>query len=159
MKKKYIFPQLIAEVANCHGGDKKYLLNLTSELCGTDADAIKFQLILPGEFISCKHSMYQIFEDLQFPLSVWQQVSKLVKRSKKILAFDVYGPASLALAKKLNADLVKIHAMDTDNIVLIKKAVAMNVPVIISTGNEVCEKESDLFDGRLPKFSNSCRRI
>ncbi|MFA5034373.1 MAG: N-acetylneuraminate synthase family protein [Candidatus Margulisiibacteriota bacterium] len=131
---KFKFPGLIAEVANCHGGDEKYLRQLLAQLLKSRADAVKFQPIIAAEFISARHSQYQIFKELEFKTELWVELIRKVKAAGKKAAFDVYGEEPLALALKCRVDFVKIHAMDFDNLALIAKIVKAKLPLMLSTG-------------------------
>jgi len=128
------FPLLIAEVANCHGGNQQYIEQLVAQLLKTKVDAIKFQPIIAREFMSAQHSMFKVFKSLEFSRQTWQRLGQRVKKSGKKLLFDVYGEISLKIALESRADILKLHAMDFDNFDFIKKILKHKKPLIISTG-------------------------
>jgi len=123
MKRKNVFPLLIAEVANCHAGNRDYLLELVDGICQTSAEAIKFQLIIADELLVSHHSQYSLFKSFEFPYSFWEKVVGGVKAAKKKVIFDVFGDRSLELAVKLNSDMFKIYASDVDDVEFIKRVV------------------------------------
>lgn len=134
------FPFLIAEVANCHGGSRQYLEELVERLIRTKIDAIKLQPIFVDELISNKHSMYAIFKSFEFEFEFWQSVSNRIRESGKKLAFDIFGTESLHVAKRCKSDIYKIHTPDFDNVNLIKEAIALSRPLLLSTGGATLDE-------------------
>ncbi len=128
------WPLLVAEVANSHGGDEDYLRELVGRLAAGSADAVKFQPISAGEICSVGHPMRGVFESLQIQATAWASVSAEVRAAGKEAWFDVYGPASLAVALESGADGLKIHAMDADDDGLLDAALSSGLPVTISCG-------------------------
>jgi N,N'-diacetyllegionaminate synthase len=133
-REKTVFPQLIAEVANCHGGNREYMTTLINQIGRADVEAIKFQPIRAGEFISFRHPMFSVFKHLEFDLELWKIFAKKVKQSKKLLGFDIYGEESLRIALECEADILKIHAMDFDNLEFIAEILNYRLPLLISAG-------------------------
>lgn len=129
-----IFPLLIAEVANCHGGDVNYMNEIVEKVCKTSVDAVKFQMIIADEFFLPEHSQYKLFKSLEFKYKFWEKIVKKVKLVKKTLIFDIFGDDSLKTALLLKADIFKIHATDFDNLKFIKKVFSFGKPVYLSTG-------------------------
>jgi len=148
------FPLLVAEVANCHGGSRAYLLELVDGLCRTSVDAIKFQLIIADELLVPGHSQYSLFQSLEFPRSFWAKVVAKVRAANKQVAVDIFGDRSLDLAARLDADLLKIYASDVDDLQFIKKVMGLKKQVLISTGGaELAEIKRII---KLPGSGNLC---
>jgi N-acetylneuraminate synthase len=143
VKKTVKLPLLIAEVANCHGGSKSYMSELVGKLCRISVDAIKFQFIIAEELLSPSHPDYALFKSLEFYYPFWQRITSKVKDSGKKLIFDIFGYDSLRKAINLDADMLKIHTSDFDNLAFIKQVVSYNKPVFLSTGGAtLCEIDS-----------------
>lgn len=128
------WPLLIAEVANCHGGDEGYLRDLVARLCAGVADAVKFQPIVADEVVSFRHPMREVFESLEFAEGVLADAAAAVRSAGKRALFDVYGPRSLAIAMAAGAEGLKIHAMDADDAGLLGAALGTGLPVLLSVG-------------------------
>ncbi|MBI5698815.1 N-acetylneuraminate synthase family protein [Candidatus Saganbacteria bacterium] len=154
MSKADKFPLLVAEVANCHGGSRAYLLELVDGLCRTSVEAIKFQLIIADELLVPGHSQYSLFQSLEFPFSFWKKVVAKVRAAGKKVAVDIFGDRSLALAAGLKADLLKVYASDVDDLRFIKKVMGLKKQVFVSTGGaELAEIEKII---KLPGSGNLC---
>ncbi len=157
MKKNPNLPLLIAEVANCHGGNKTYLSELVRRLLVTSVDAIKFQFIIASELLASSHPQYALFKSLEFNYSYWSQVCAKVKRSGKILIFDIFGDDSLRLASRLGAGMFKIHTSDFDNLEFIRRVVAKKKPVFLSTGGAIIREVDAVMD--ICKDSSVCLMV
>lgn len=128
------WPALLAEVANCHGGDAGYLDDLVSALCAGAADGIKFQPVYADELCSPLHPMHTVFAKLSFPRESWPVLADRVRAAGKQVWFDVYGPDSLAVALSATPDGLKVHAMDFDDLEFIGAVLDTGLPVLLSTG-------------------------
>jgi N,N'-diacetyllegionaminate synthase len=137
-------PNLIAEIANSHGGSADYLRRLTSDLCATQVPAVKFQYIVASDFLTPAHPQYQLFKSLEFGPEIFGGAVKRVHAAKKTAFFDVFGETSLALARRAGADGFKIYASDIGNRPFIKKVVSLGKPVLISTGGAALEEIDDI---------------
>lgn len=153
---EHVFPLLIAEVANCHGGDKEYLVKLVELLTRTNVDAIKFQIIFAEELISRVHSTYPIFKSFEFESDYWKSISEKVKSSGKTLIFDIFGQHSLKIAISCLADIYKIHATDFDNTELIKEVLRLGSPIFLATGGSTLEEIDQLILSSNLKKSPLC---
>lgn len=135
-----VFPLLIAEIANCHGGSSSYMNEIVNKICMTSVDAVKFQLIIANELFLSKHSQYNLFKSFEFGYSFWKKIVSKVKSAKKLVIFDIFGYKSLSNAIKLNADMFKIYASDFDNLEFIKEVIFLDKPVYLSTGGATLEE-------------------
>jgi len=140
------FPFLIAEVANCHGGDSKYMWDILKKIVKTSADAIKFQIINADELLTPVHSRYDVFKSLEFSNSLWDEYVSFVKDNKKKVIFDIFGDKSLETADRLKPDFVKIHATDFVNIPFIKKVIKTSIPMFMGTGGATEEEIDNIMD-------------
>jgi len=153
-EKNKIFPLLIAEVANCHGGSQEYLSELIDKLCATSIEAVKFQLIIASELLTPMHSRFNLFKSFEFDYPFWKKVVAKTKAVKKKVIFDIFGEDSLTLAIKLNADMLKIYASDIDDVVFIKKALSFRIPIFLSTGGATLDEIDEVV--KICKGANIC---
>lgn len=126
--------EIIAEIAQGYEGNPKIAELLVKGAIAANADAVKLQLVFADELCVPSYPYYDFFSSLEMPEEVWQKLVKMVHDAGKKIYFDVYGPISLQLAKRLGADAVKISTTDFYNILLIKKAFSLFEKVIVSTG-------------------------
>lgn len=134
------WPLLLAEVANCHGGDERYLTDLVAALATGRADAIKFQPVYADELCSPLHPMHPVFQRLSFPPESWPAFASRVREAGKQVWFDVYGEYSLGVALSCEPDGLKVHAMDFDDVAFIDRVLDAGLPVLLSTGGATLDE-------------------
>ena len=101
---------IIAEAAQGYEGsvEKSLLLVLAAHKGG--ADAIKFQIIYADELCVPGYEYYDLFKSLEMEDREWQKVVDYAKELELDVFFDVFGPLSLGLSKKVDVKKVKIHS-------------------------------------------------
>ena len=124
--------EIIAEIAQGYEGSPKLTELLTKAAIESDADAIKFQMVVNDELCTPDYIHYELFKSLQMEDKVWVKVVDKIHASGKKVYFDIFGQDSLAIAQALNADGVKIHLSDFYNQTLIEKAISSFNKVYIS---------------------------
>ena len=146
MRKK---TEIIAEIAQGYEGNKKLLNQLVNEAMCLDVDSIKFQLVYADELATKDYKYYKLFQSLQIPIRDWVKISKKIRKKKK-LYFDIFGDKSLKIAKKLNADGVKLSTTEFYNNDLIAKSLKSFKKVIFSIGglpiNEIKKLEKNILN-------------
>jgi spore coat polysaccharide biosynthesis protein SpsF (cytidylyltransferase family)/sialic acid synthase SpsE len=87
----------IIEVANTHGGDKKYLLDLIQEFESFNQHGIKFQPLHPEKIATPDFQWYPVYQELFFERDEWKEIIEKAKESKRVWLdlFDTYGVAIL----------------------------------------------------------------
>lgn len=84
----------IIEIANTHGGNLDYLLELIDYFADLKENfGMKFQAFYPDKIATKNFSAYGIYEELCFEKSEWQQVIKKAAATKDVWldVFDLYG--------------------------------------------------------------------
>lgn len=126
--------EIIAEIAQGYEGNPKLAELLVKGAVVADADSIKIQLVYADELCVKDYPYYNLFKSLEMSDDVWMGLVKRVHDAGKQIYFDVYGDRSLALARGLGADGVKISTTDFYNLPLIKQAFIDFDTVLVSTG-------------------------
>lgn len=133
---------MIAEIANVHEGEFTNAIKLIEASKNADADAVKFQIIIPEELAVSTHKNFKLYQKLQFSKEEWK---KLAQRSKKMglnIFADVFGPKSAQIATEIKVDGFKIHSSDISNKKLIEYLHQNKKPLLISTaGSTISEIE------------------
>ncbi len=136
--------EIIAEVAQGYEGDPKLAQLLVKGALISGADVVKIQLVFADELCVPSYPYYDLFKSLEMSDSVWIDLVKSVHDFGKRIYFDVYGERSLALAKSIDADGVKISTTDFYNTSLLKQAFKNFDNVIVSTGGVPIEDLDEL---------------
>lgn len=126
--------EIIAEVAQGYEGSPKLTELLTTGAIRSDADAIKFQMVVNDELATPDHVHYSLFKSLQMDIAVWSDIVSRIHDASKKVYFDVFGTGSLSIAKTLKADGVKIHLSDFYNYRLIDESIRSFNRIYISIG-------------------------
>lgn len=126
--------EIIAEIAQGYEGEPKLAELLAKAAVVSGANAVKYQLVIADELAVPTYEYYDLFHSLEMPEEVWKNLVTYTKDNGVKLYFDIYGELSLALAKELNADGVKISSTDTYNTELITSAVDKFDRVFLSVG-------------------------
>lgn len=141
---------VIAELGVNHDGKPDRAMSLLSAAKDAGADAVKLQLFRPDRLLSSRAPLaeYQAgsadsAEALLAPLALdLDAMSKLRDAARSAgLAFIItpFSPDDADDLAALDIDLVKIASPDAVNTPLLRRAVALNKPLLISTGT--CELE------------------
>jgi sialic acid synthase SpsE len=145
--------EIIAEIAQGYEGDPKLAELLVKGALVAGADAVKIQIIFADELCVPGYPYYGLFKSLEMDENVWQGLVSLVQKENKKIYFDVFGDRSLALAKSIGADGVKISTTDFYNISLVKKAFKAFDFVILSTGGIHIEDVDEVLNTcKLPHY-------
>jgi len=126
--------EVIAEIAQGYEGHPKLAELLTVGALASGADAIKYQLVYVDELATPDYLYYELFKSLEMSTDVWKNICNTIHAKNKKLYFDVFGMQSLSVAKKVQADGVKIHTTDFYNRDLIVNAINNFDKVFISIG-------------------------
>jgi len=126
--------EIIAEVAQGFEGDKKLASLLTQGAIASNADAVKFQLVYADELATPDYQHYQLFKNLEMQQNIWVEICKQIHNADKKVYFDVFGLHSLEVARKLDADGVKLSTTEFYNNALFDKAIAQFNNIYLSVG-------------------------
>jgi len=145
--------EIIAEIAQGYEGDTKMIELLTTGAIESGADAVKYQLVYANELATPDYRYYDLFKSLEMSKDVWKDISNRIHKSKKKLYFDVFGLKSLAIAREVFADGVKLSTTEFYNRVLIEKAMNSFEKIFISVGGIPVDDIDSLVDEILKDHS------
>jgi len=148
--------EIIAEIAQGYEGNHKLTELFTIGAMASGADAIKFQLVYADELAIPDYQYYDLFRSLEMSTETWKEVSKRIHDHGQKLYFDVFGFESLAVARDISADGVKLSTTEYYNRALIEKSLDNFEKVFISIGGIPVE-DIDLLTNEL--LNNHAERI
>ena len=148
--------EIIAEIAQGYEGSSKLAELLTKGAVGAGADSIKIQIVFADELATPDYEYYRFFKSLEMDGKCWAEIVSRIQRSGKKAYFDVFGPKSLLLAKRLGADGVKLSTTEFYNRALIKLAVEKFKRIFISIGGIPVEDIDDLIHTALRDHIPKC---
>lgn len=125
---------VVAEAAQGFEGDLTLARLLVRGAAAAGADVVKLQLVYAAELTTPAHRHHALFRDLELSDADWQAIAAEARAERIGMAFDVFGPRSLALALACGADAVKIHASDVFNDELVDAALRGAPHLYLSTG-------------------------
>jgi sialic acid synthase SpsE len=140
---------IVAEAAQGYEGDPSLVRLLTRAAGAAGADFVKFQIVYADELAAPSYQHYALFKALEMPDAAWIAGAAEAAKAGVSLAFDVYGERSLALAVRLGAAAVKVHATDFFNAELVAAALERAPRIFLSAGGIEIE-EVDAFFTRHP---------
>ena len=141
---------IVAEAAQGYEGDATILRLLSRAAAAAGADLVKFQIVYADELAAPSYQHFALFRQLEMPDAAWISGTAEAGKTGVGLAFDVYGTRSLALALKLGAAAVKIHATDFFNDGLVDAALDGAPEIFLSAGGIEID-EIDAFFKRHPR--------
>lgn len=99
--------EFIIEVANCHGGNKEYLLSLIDEFEPFQGHGMKFQPLHPDKIATPDFEWYKVYQELYFTPKEWKGFITKAAETKKVWLdlFDTYG------VQILNENLQQIYGI------------------------------------------------
>ena len=125
---------VVAELACGHSGDPQKLVSLVKGATLLNASALKIQLFRVGERSVPNTYEHDLFKKHYLNLDCYAEAISQVNRQRQKIIADIYGLDSLLDALSLQLDGVKIHAEDSENYGLIRKAYELFDLIIVSIG-------------------------
>ena len=125
--------KLIAEIANTHQGDLKYLLRLLKQLKKYKIEYVKFQVYTANELLVKSHKRFQHFFKQSFLYEEWDRIFSYAIKNFKVCA-DVFGKDSLRYVLKKKIYGIKIHSSDLINKEILLELAKCKKKIFISTG-------------------------
>lgn len=134
-KKLNIKPKikLIAEIANTHQGNLKYLLRLLKQLKKYKIEYVKFQVYTANELLVKSHKRFQHFLKQSFSYEEWDKIFSYAIKNFKVCV-DVFGEETLRYALKKKIYGIKIHSSDLINKAILLKLAKYKKKIFLSTG-------------------------
>ena len=135
---------VVAEIGVNHDGDSERAIELVDFAAEAGADAVKLQLFDPRHLLSNQAVLaeYQDDEDdvflmldrLKMSVDQMLRVRQAARRHKLAFVVTPFSLEEVKLVRLLDPEAVKIASPDAVNQPLLEAAVALNRPMIISTG-------------------------
>ena len=118
-----------------------------------NVDGVKYQLVYADELSTPDYIHYKLFKSLEMNISSWKWAVKKLRSKNKKIYFDIFGPRSFQVAKKLSADGVKISTTEFYNTSLVNDSLRVFDEVLISLGG-IPWKDVKKFSYNVPKKYN-----
>jgi N,N'-diacetyllegionaminate synthase len=134
---------IVAEAAQGFEGSAVKAQLLVRAAAAAGAGAVKFQLVYADELAVPGYQYFDLFRTLEMSDADWRTVADEASRLGIALAFDVYGPRSLALGVALGARAIKIHSTDFFNAALVDAAIATGLDIWFSVGGITLDEIHD----------------
>lgn len=139
---------IVIEVGTTCNGDLESALKIVDASAEAGADAVKFMVINPDEFMSDKtvvydyensggktsENMYEMFKGLMFTDEEWVQINQRAKERGIIMFATVDYLAGVDLGEKLGMPAYKLSSWDARHFKLIRKMAATGKPVQLDLG-------------------------
>lgn len=126
--------KIIAEVAQGYEGKADYCALYVLAAAKAKADVVKFQIVYADDLSEPGHEYYELYQTLELAPSVWQTVRDQAAQLGIGFVVDLFGPQSLAVAREIRPDGIKLHASDFFNRDLLREAFSIATQVFVSLG-------------------------
>jgi sialic acid synthase SpsE len=125
---------IVAEAGINHQGNVERALDLVDAVADSGADAIKFQTIDPDASYVPGTESHDVFSGKELNREEYEQIIDRCNDNDLIFFTTPGDFPSLSLCEELNVPAIKISSGLMTNYPLIQKALALEVPLLISTG-------------------------
>ena len=146
-------PFIVAEAGVNHNGDSSMAIDLVDAAAAAGADAVKFQTFRADALVtrsaalapyqregSLDDSQFAMLRRLELKPSTLRRAFTRA-RSRGIVAFSTpFDVESVHLLQSLQVPAIKIGSGDVTNLLLLRAACAVGVPIILSTGMAYIEE-------------------
>jgi N,N'-diacetyllegionaminate synthase len=127
-------PYIIAEAAQGYEADVGTVRLLIRAAAAGGADAIKFQIVFANDLAQPGYQHFELFRSLEMPADAWRKARDEAHVRKLAFVADIFGRESLAVAREIGVDAVKLHSTTFFDRALTKAAFSLGVPVYRSVG-------------------------
>jgi N,N'-diacetyllegionaminate synthase len=160
IKKKYVKPYLIAEIAQTHEGSVGLAHAFIKAVAHYGADAVKFQVHIAEEesspedefrsgFKFYDDTRYDYWKRIEFDKNTWINLKTYAKSLNLDFIVSVFSLEALHLILQIGVDYIKLGSGEIFNPLLLSELVNQETPVILSTGLSSFDEIQEL----LKKFS------
>ncbi len=143
--------RIVAEAAQGFEGKPVQAELLVRAAAAAGADLVKLQLVYADELAVPGYTYFDLFRSLEMPEQAWHDLARQADRLGVALAFDVYGPRSLALAGSLGAQALKVHSTDFFNVNLVDAVIATGLDVWFSIGGIALDEVREFLSIHTPR--------
>lgn len=132
--------EIIAEIANAHQGDPKLAARLAYAALEAGADAIKFQIYSAKELLVRSHPRFEHFHKQSFSPEEWNSLLAAVVDKGGQVYCDVFGTASLEIARRAGVHGYKVHSSDLGNLHLLQSLAQTRQRVLVAVGGSTARE-------------------
>lgn len=125
---------VVAEIAQSYEGSFDEATALVRAAAASGADVVKFHVFYADELAVPAYEHYALFKHLEFSRQQWAELRMLARELGLAFAADVLGVDGLRVLDGIDADLLKIHATDMENLPLLRAVGGTGRPVLLSCG-------------------------
>ena len=126
--------EIIAEIANAHGGSWEVAGALVDAAAQAKANGVKFQRFTADELVVPSHPKHDHFRTLEFSETQWASLVERARAAGLRVWSDVFGERSARAMQALGVDGFKIHASDIANLPLLRVVTSCRRPVLLGCG-------------------------
>ena len=126
--------KIIAEIAQGYEGKADYCSLYVRAAAKAGADAVKFQVVYADDLSEPGHEYYILYHSLELTPGAWKAVRDQATELGIGFVTDIFGQQSLAVAREIRPDGIKLHASDFFNRTLLAEAFAIAKQVFVSIG-------------------------
>lgn len=154
MNKSNRKPQVIAEIASAHCGNKHRLFELLTASHACKADFVKVQILQPEHLALKTSGVFDVFKPLAFSKDTWREFFQLANELRIKILVELFDLSYLEFIESLDPYGYKIHATNILEKDFLQEVTRSNRKYIISTSglseNDIdniinaasCKKES-----------------
>jgi sialic acid synthase SpsE len=126
--------EIICEIGINHGGDFRKVKKMINLARISGADTIKFQTVNPDLIYKKSDPLYDIFKKVQFKLSQWRELKKLVEDVGMEFLSTPGDKESVDLLDSLGVKRFKIASDSFADIDFVNYVIDKGKPFLVSTG-------------------------
>lgn len=136
-------PYVIAEAAQGYEGNLDIGRLLVKAAAAARADAVKFQVVYVEELCEPGYEHYELFKSLELSTDEWGTLREDARASDTAFMVDVFGARSLAVARDIDVDGIKLHSTTFFESDLVEAALELGKPTYVSIGGVEADEIKD----------------
>jgi len=132
---------LYVETAFHHEGDKEYLLKLVDEAKKSEAQGVKFQVLIElNALMSFKHSAYEEAKNWVLSLDEWREVFEYTRNLNLDIILMPVDVRAFDLVKEFEIKYLEIHSVSFKDTKLLNRLEKTKLPLIFGIGGRTIEE-------------------
>ena len=131
---------VIAEMACGHEGKVDLAKKLIKIAADAKADAIKFHIISPDDYIVPSHEVYELTKKIELTKKEWEKLFNYARKFGLLIIVMPNDVPSARLARKNRTDGYYIHSANLSDKPLIEEMAKTGKPVFVGTGASTLEE-------------------
>jgi len=131
---------VIAEMACGHEGKVQLAKKLVKIAADAKADAVKFHIISPDDYIVPSHEVYKLTKEIELTKGEWNELFAHARKLGLLVVAMPNDVPSAILARKNRADGYYIHSANLLDRSLIEEIAKAGKPIFVGTGASTSEE-------------------